>query len=421
MKKFNGLSAILIASAAMLATSADAATLRSGLGGPADYGVQVMNPNDDGSSNALELPFTVDFFGNSYSSIFVNNNGNISFGQALGAFTPVPFGSLSSSFPPIIAPFWADVDTRCGECGAVYAGSSSSNSFTVTWNNVGYFSNHGDKLNNFQMTFVDQGSGDFDIEFLYEFLNWSTGDASNGANGLGGIPAQAGYDAGNGNFFTLPGSFLSPGVLNLANTTNVTGGDSGEWLLKIRDGDQVAFDGSTPNNPLLPTDTTEDGFSFTFDVGNLEQRVWIDPLVATGYDYLVTSGPNILSAIFPELGDPDGYEVYAFDAGGALGALLGTVGGNTIFNFGAGGVSGFALRGIDTALGLDPANTTAFVTGLTFDVAGPTTITLQQNPVSTFVSGGVPEPATWAMMMLGFGAAGGMMRYRRRKTSVSFA
>jgi PEP-CTERM motif len=35
--------------------------------------------------------------------------------------------------------------------------------------------------------------------------------------------------------------------------------------------------------------------------------------------------------------------------------------------------------------------------------------------------GGVPEPATWAMMMLGFGAAGGMMRYRRRKTSVAYA
>ena len=36
-------------------------------------------------------------------------------------------------------------------------------------------------------------------------------------------------------------------------------------------------------------------------------------------------------------------------------------------------------------------------------------------------SGAVPEPATWAMMIGGFGAIGGAMRYRRRKTSVSFA
>ncbi len=35
--------------------------------------------------------------------------------------------------------------------------------------------------------------------------------------------------------------------------------------------------------------------------------------------------------------------------------------------------------------------------------------------------GAVPEPATWAMMIGGFGMVGGAMRYRRRKTTVSFA
>ena len=33
----------------------------------------------------------------------------------------------------------------------------------------------------------------------------------------------------------------------------------------------------------------------------------------------------------------------------------------------------------------------------------------------------VPEPATWAMMMLGFGFVGGAMRYRRKTTKISFA
>lgn len=37
------------------------------------------------------------------------------------------------------------------------------------------------------------------------------------------------------------------------------------------------------------------------------------------------------------------------------------------------------------------------------------------------VSAAVPEPATWAMMIGGFGMVGGAMRYRRRKTTVSFA
>ncbi|MFM9978840.1 MAG: PEPxxWA-CTERM sorting domain-containing protein [Sphingomonadaceae bacterium] len=35
--------------------------------------------------------------------------------------------------------------------------------------------------------------------------------------------------------------------------------------------------------------------------------------------------------------------------------------------------------------------------------------------------GAVPEPATWAMMLAGFGLVGGAMRARRRSTSVSFA
>lgn len=36
------------------------------------------------------------------------------------------------------------------------------------------------------------------------------------------------------------------------------------------------------------------------------------------------------------------------------------------------------------------------------------------------VAAGVPEPASWSMMITGFGAIGGTMRYRRRSTKVSF-
>lgn len=36
------------------------------------------------------------------------------------------------------------------------------------------------------------------------------------------------------------------------------------------------------------------------------------------------------------------------------------------------------------------------------------------------VDGAVPESSTWAMMIAGFGVAGTTLRYRRRKTAVSF-
>jgi len=41
--------------------------------------------------------------------------------------------------------------------------------------------------------------------------------------------------------------------------------------------------------------------------------------------------------------------------------------------------------------------------------------------VANFRVAGVPEASTWAMMVLGVGAAGGAMRRRRVRTSVSFA
>jgi hypothetical protein len=39
----------------------------------------------------------------------------------------------------------------------------------------------------------------------------------------------------------------------------------------------------------------------------------------------------------------------------------------------------------------------------------------------TFVPNAVPEPATWAMMLVGFGMVGSAMRYRRRSTKVVYA
>ena len=39
----------------------------------------------------------------------------------------------------------------------------------------------------------------------------------------------------------------------------------------------------------------------------------------------------------------------------------------------------------------------------------------------TFVPNAVPEPATWAMMLVGFGMVGSAMRYRRRATKVVYA
>ena len=65
--------------------------------------------NDDGSTTAIPLGFTANFFGVRFTQAFVNNNGNITFDAPLSGFTPF---SLTNTSRQIIAPFFADVDTR---------------------------------------------------------------------------------------------------------------------------------------------------------------------------------------------------------------------------------------------------------------------------------------------------------------------
>ena len=242
----------------------------------------------------------------------------------------------------------------------------------------------------------DTGTGNFDIELRYRQLQWTTGDASNGSGGTGGIPAAAGYDAGDKtHFFTLPGSF-TPSVLQLANTSNVDTSTPGLWTMAIRNG--RISDGSSPEAPLLPNIVQADGWHFNFNI-QLNQTIYIDPLVATGYDFVVHSGPNIESAIFPVLADdPNGYNIYAFDSSNnTYDILMGHVDGGHVFSFsaGCGNMTDFELRGMGACrrhINVLP-NTQAFVTGLTFLTASDVSMT--QNPLTS----PIPEPETYALLL----------------------
>jgi hypothetical protein len=171
--------------------------------------------NDDGSSELVQLPFTINFFGRFRGSAFVNNNGNITFDESLSTFTP--FGLVRTQ-REIIAPFFADVDTRSPLSSLVYYGEDTIDgrkAFGVNYFTVGYFANHGDLLNTFQVILIDRsdtGAGNFDVEFNYERIQWETGDASGGAGGRGGTPVVIGWSNGSGEpgtSYEMPGSMSS--------------------------------------------------------------------------------------------------------------------------------------------------------------------------------------------------------------------
>lgn len=198
-------------------------------------------------------------------------------------------------------------------------------------------------------------------------------------------------------------------------------------LTGLIDGLEVGTGGLSAGNPILPDGTTpQGGFIFEEFVIANEPR-FFDPPVSVGYDYSVALGdPPITRAMFPSLlGDLDGFDIFALGGGGP--ALFNNVMGGQWVDFTSigylNGISGFSLRDINPVLQLDPTNPTAFVTGLTFATSG--NVTLTQTPVTIEwpIPGGggggggtgvVPEPASWAMLIAGFGLTGAAMRRRRR-------
>ncbi len=227
-----------------------ATELANGLGGEVGFGENGLARTDDGSSTFLDLtpvlPAGLNFYGFVFTGLWVNNNGSVSFGSAMSSFTPTAITGTTAN--PLITPFWADVDTRAGAAAPTPGGTSTGSNrvwydfdtiegvFTVTWDDVGYFNRKTDKTNAFQLRLHQVGdAGDFDIEFRYEAMNWTTGDFSGGSGGLGGTVARAGYSSGNGlDFLELPQSGNQAAVLALPSAGNT--GEPGTYVFAIRDG-----------------------------------------------------------------------------------------------------------------------------------------------------------------------------------------
>jgi hypothetical protein len=195
-----------------------------------------LSAQDDAPSAFVPIGFPVNFFsGTADTSIWVNNNGNLTFGSDLSTYTPT--GLTGATGIRTLAPFWADVDTTGAGSGLTKYGTGTVDrgpsgtpnirpAFGATWRDVGYFLGFTDKLNTFQAILIDRSDlgNCFEIEFNYEKIQWESGLASGGVGGLGGSSAVAGYSAGSGvpgTFFQLAGSGVNGGFLDTNPTTGL--------------------------------------------------------------------------------------------------------------------------------------------------------------------------------------------------------
>lgn len=215
------------------------AQIRTGFDG------NTLAPNDDYYTGLVNIGFTANFFGTDYSQLYVNNNGNVTFDAALSTYTPF---DLTSTGRVIIAPFFADVDTR-GPGDPVTYGTGlvdGYDAFGVNYLNVAHYY-EGEPLNSFQLVLIDRsdiGAGDFDIEFNYGSILWESGTASGGDEyGLGGYSARAGYSNGSTESYEIYGSAINGAFLDsnlttgLINTSNI--GIDGRYLFSVRNGEVI--------------------------------------------------------------------------------------------------------------------------------------------------------------------------------------
>ncbi|HPF66431.1 MAG TPA: gliding motility-associated C-terminal domain-containing protein [Flavobacteriales bacterium] len=168
-----------------------------------------QGPNDDGSSPYIPLPFTFNLYGQLYNGLWINNNGNVTFDQPYGTFTATPF---PNNLFVMIAPFWADVDTR--GIGEVFY-CVTPTAIYVNWVDVGYYNSQTNLTNSFQLILTDGndpviGIGN-NVAISYLDMQWTTGAASGGVGGFGGSPAVVGANLGNGTSFIQLGQFDQPG------------------------------------------------------------------------------------------------------------------------------------------------------------------------------------------------------------------
>lgn len=243
---------------------------------------QAMSPNDDMSSDIISLPFTFNLFGDAYTEVYINNNGNISFGDPYGTFTANGFPSDGFI---MVAPFWADVDTR-GEDGNGLNGGEvvykvTDHALYVNWVDVGYFAQMTDMHNAFQLIITDGTdpvvAGGNNVAFCYQDMQWTTGSASMGTGGFGGESATVGVNRGDSTEHAQVGRFNTFGNTYFGAYEDSSGVD---WL------DNTHFYLNTAGTGVPPI------FGSTFDCDTVIVQMPVGPEVRDGELYYLIVLPG---------------------------------------------------------------------------------------------------------------------------------
>jgi hypothetical protein len=126
-------------------------------------------PIGDDDNIELVMPFTFNFCGVDYDSVFINSNGSVTFGVGSNDFSESAADMLGG--PPRIAGLWVDLNPTTG---GVVTFFQSSNTFTASWTDVPEWFDTG--ANTFEIV-LHRSSNQID-------LNWGGLTATDGMSGM---------------------------------------------------------------------------------------------------------------------------------------------------------------------------------------------------------------------------------------------
>ena len=146
----------------------------------AAFGSTVSLGDDD--SQVVTIPFSFDWYGTSYTSLYINSNGVISFGASQTNTTVDPCGTAQTV--PFAAPWWVDLDPpNNGSIRYDTHGSTGTRVFVVQWEDVEAYPNS----TGFATFEVQLHEIDDHVEFHYEDVTFSLSGVDNGADGFVGM------------------------------------------------------------------------------------------------------------------------------------------------------------------------------------------------------------------------------------------
>jgi gliding motility-associated-like protein len=150
----------------------------------------------------IDLGFDFCFYGTTYNSVYLTTKGTVVFGGGYYDWTPSEFPNPVTTDTQYnhLAAFWADADYR--QTGMVYF-KVEEDALYVNYMDVGYFANHGDKTNSFQIVITPDGSDVLNeganVQYCYGDMNWCHGDIGGSGGCSGPTPATVGADKSTGN------------------------------------------------------------------------------------------------------------------------------------------------------------------------------------------------------------------------------